>query len=53
MKIRFDLNPHHVLGFYTTWLLPIAISGVLFFGLGRVDPSYDDSKFNLKKKKII
>lgn len=32
------------LGFYTSWLLPMALIGVIFFGLGRIDPSFDDSK---------
>ncbi|RNA27911.1 anoctamin-7-like [Brachionus plicatilis] len=30
------------LGFYTTWLFPMAILGILFFFFGNYDPSYED-----------
>jgi hypothetical protein len=30
------------LGFYTTWLLPMALLGVLIFFFGKLDPSYQE-----------
>jgi anoctamin-7 len=32
------------LGFYTTWLFPVALLGVLFFFFGFIDPSYEEGK---------
>jgi hypothetical protein len=33
------------LGFYTTWLLPMALLGVLIFFFGKLDPSYQEGMY--------